>query len=153
LKHARLLPDNAREYDGCGFVVVILMILAAVSTARSLLHILLPDGGSTSIAGIVAGVGGAGPLIFAFAWAGIYQLIWAGVQWVILLRYRGLVPLLSLLLLFEQAALFVLPYWKPTMSGHTSHIPPEAIGNKVLLPLMVVIFVVSLIPKRSAEKR
>jgi hypothetical protein len=149
VRRQRLFPENAREYRGYGFVVVILVALTVVSTGRSLVHILVPDGGSASIAGIVSNPGSSSPLIFAFAWAGIYQIIWAAVQWTVLLRYRGLVPLISLLMLVEQAALFLLPHFKPIASTSLTHTPPEAIGNKILLPLMVIVFVVSLIPKRQ----
>ena len=154
MKLAKLFPEDTKNYHGPKLVVVILIVLSAISAGRSLVHIFLPDGGTSSIAGIISASGASGPLIYSFAWAGIYQLIWAGVEWVILLKYRGLVPLLSLFMLFEQVALFLLPYYKPTMSGNLAHIPPEAIGNRVLLPLMVVIFTVSIfhIEKNHKEK-
>ena len=132
-------------------MVVTLMVLATISTVRSVVHIFLPDGGSSTIAGIVLPAATSGPIVFAFAWAGIYQLIWTGVEWVVLLRYRGLIPLLCLLMLFEQVALFLLPYFKPALSGHLAHIPPEAVGNKILLPVMVLLLLSSLF--QTARKR
>jgi hypothetical protein len=47
------------------------------------------------------------------AWAGHYQLIFAIVQWIVLIRYREFLPLILLLIFCEQSMLFVIPLFKP----------------------------------------
>jgi hypothetical protein len=149
MKLTKLFPDDCQKYEGHRALIFIFAFFAVVSTARSLLHIFLPDGGSSSIAGITLSGTASGTIIFIFAWAGIYQLIWACTQWLVILKYRGFVPLLSLMLLLEQIALFLLPFFKPTLSGNLAHTPPEAIANKILLPILLILFVASLFSQKN----
>jgi hypothetical protein len=147
-----LFPEKQNEYGGYKIVVLFTLLLAVISTLRSLVHIFLPDGG----AGVIAGIDLSGSLkstvIFTFAWAGLYQLIFAILQWIMLLRYRKFIPLMLLLILFEQASLFILPLFKPISKTVLTHTPPEAIGNKILLPLIFGLFIFSLIGKPSRSK-
>jgi len=53
---------------------------------RSLIHIFSSDGGAGSIAGMNLAVSGADQVIFAFALWGGAQLVYAILQWVVLLR-------------------------------------------------------------------
>lgn len=50
-----LLPDPADGYRGTSASMWFLVAMAVLTTARSLAHILLPDGGANSIAGIEVG--------------------------------------------------------------------------------------------------
>ena len=149
MKLTKLFPNDCQKYEGHRVLIFIFAFFAVVSTARSLLHIFLPDGGSASIAGITLSGTASGAIIFIFAWAGIYQLIWACVQWLVILKYRGFIPLLSLMLLLEQMALFLLPFFKPSLSGNLAHTPPEAIANKILLPVLTILFAASLFRQKS----
>jgi len=145
------MPTKRNEYDGYKIVIYITAFLALVSTARSLIHIFLPDGGAGVIAGIDLSGTLSGTVIFTFAWAGLYQLIFAFVQWTVLIRYREFLPILLLLMFMEQLALFLIPYFKPISKTVLVHTPPEAIGNKILLPLVFLLFLVSLIRRESAK--
>lgn len=149
MKLTELFPNDCQKYEGQRVLIFIFAFFAVVSTARSLLHILLPDGGSSSIAGIMLSGTASGAIIFTFAWAGLYQLIWACTQWLVILKYQGFVPLLSLGLLLEQVALFLLPFFKPSLSGNLVHTPPEAIANKVLLPILLILFVASMFRQKN----
>jgi hypothetical protein len=149
MKLIELFPNDCKKYEGHRVLIFIFAFFAVVSTARSLLHIFLPDGGSSSIAGITLSGAASGAIIFVFAWAGIYQLLWAGTQWLVILKYRGFVPLLSLMLLLEQIALFLLPFFKPSLSGALAHTPPEAIANKILLPVLLILFAASLFRQKN----
>jgi len=75
----------------------------------------------------------SGPLkeavIFTFAWAGLYQLIFVIVQWIVIVRYREFLPIVLLLIFFEQLALFVIPFYKPISEMVLTHTPPEAIAK------------------------
>jgi hypothetical protein len=152
VKLLRFFPKEMHTYEGYQAWFYIYGLLAAVSTLRSLLHLFLPDGGSTSIAGIAVGADAAGVVTFLFAWVGLYQLIWAAVQWLILLKLRGLLPLLALLVFLEQLGMFLLPYFKPGMSASLLHTPPEAIANKALVPITAILLLAVLIkPERGVK--
>ena len=71
-----LLPpvvDNTIQ--GMRFPVYVFMLVAIVSTVRSSIHLLAPDGGAGSIAGMDLPVAGARGIIFAFALWGSAQLV------------------------------------------------------------------------------
>ena len=153
MKFLPLFPEVQNGYKGFKAVIVIVVLLAIVSTVRSLIHIFLPDGGSNAIAGLVIPGDANSAVIFTFAWTGLYQLIFAVILWIVLIRYRNLLPLMILLLFFEELGLFLIPLFKPIASSLMTHTPPEAIGNKLLLPLILILFFVSLIaaPERKSK--
>lgn len=149
MKLINIFPENCSKYEGHKALNFIFAFFALVSTVRSLLHIFLPDGGSSSIAGISLTGSASDAIIFVFAWVGIYQLLWASVQWLVILKYQGFIPLLGLFLLLEQGAMFLLPIYKPGLSENHSHTPPEAFANKFLIPVLIVLFALSVIAKKK----
>lgn len=73
-----LLPAKAdNTIRGMKFPVYVFALIAIISTVRSLIHLLAPDGGAGSIAGMDLSVAGASGIIFAFALWGSSQLIYA----------------------------------------------------------------------------
>jgi hypothetical protein len=146
MKFIPLLPEAQNDYKGHKAVVVLVVLLAISSTVPALIHIFFPDGGSNMLAGLVIPGDANSAVIFTFAWAGLYQLIFAAIQWIVLIRYRKFIPLVILLLFFEYLGIFILPVVKPIASSLITHTPPEVFKNRVFLPLTLVLFVVSLIP-------
>jgi hypothetical protein len=112
-----------------------------VSTIRSLIHLLAPDGGAGSIAGMDLSVAGAQGIIFSFALWGSAQLIYALIQLVVVFRYRSLVPFMYVLLILETLLRELVGHMKPV---HFAHTPPGAIGNYVILPLAALMLALSL---------
>jgi len=145
MKFLPLFPEAKNDYKGYKAIVVIVSLLAAMSTARSLVHIFFPDGGSNVIAGLVIPGDANSAVIFTFAWNGLYQLIFAVILWIVLIRYRDLIPLMLLLMFFEELGMLLIPMFKPIAASLLTRTPPEAIGNKVLLPLILILFFVSLL--------
>lgn len=119
----------------------VLAVIAILSTARSCIHLLAPDGGAGSIAGMDLAVAGADGIIFAFALWGSSQLIYALIQLLAAFRYRSLIPFMYLLLAFETALRMGVGRMRPVTFAHT---PPGAIGNYVILPLALVMLIWSL---------
>jgi hypothetical protein len=146
MKFIPLLPEAQNDYKGHKAVVVLVVLLAISSTVPALIHTFFPDGGSNVLAGLVIPGESNSAVIFTFAWAGLYQLIFAAIQWIVLIRYRKFIPLIILLLLFEYLGMFILPMVKPIAPSLITHTPPELFKNWVLLPLTLVLFVVSLFP-------
>jgi hypothetical protein len=110
-------------------------LYAIVSTVRSCIHLLSPDGGAGTIAGMDLSVAGADGIIFAFALWGSSQLLFALIQLLAVIRYRSLVPFMWLMLALEVLLRELVGAMKPVTFAHT---PPGAIGNQIILPLAVL---------------
>lgn len=115
--------------------VYVFALYSLVSTARSLIHLLAPDGGAGSIAGLDLTVAGANGIVFAFALWGSSQLLFALIQLLVVIRYRALVPLMYAMLILEVLLRELVGRMRPVTFAHT---PPGAIGNQVVLPLAVL---------------
>jgi hypothetical protein len=118
----------------------LLILIAVVSTVRSCIHLLAPDGGAGSIAGMDLSAGAEG-IVFAFALWGSSQLLFAIVQLAVAFRYRSLVPAMYLMLILETLLRMLVGRIKPVPFAHT---PPGAVGNSVILPLAAGMLALSL---------
>ena len=144
-----LLPEKIdNSVRGTRLPLFVLTLIALLSFARSCIHLLAPDGGAGSIAGMDLSAGAQG-IIFAFALWGSSQLLMALVQLVVVVRYRALVPLMYVLLILEILLRELVGRTRPVTFAH---VPPGAIGNQVLLPLAVVMLVISLWSAFKTEK-
>lgn len=119
----------------------IFALYAVISTVRSCIHLLAPDGGAGSIAGMNLSVAGADGIIFAFALWGSSQLLFAVIQLLVVVRYRSLVPLMWLMLILEVLLRELVGATKPVTFAHT---PPGALGNQLFLPLAALMLGLSL---------
>lgn len=136
------LPEKAdNSIRGSRLPFYLLLVVAAVGVVRSLIHIFAADGGAGSIAGMDLAISGANEVIFSFALWGSAQLILAILQWIVLLRYRSLVPLMWLVQLLEICGRMLVGRIKPVTFAHT---PPGAYSNYVLLVLSVTMIVLAL---------
>jgi hypothetical protein len=145
-----LLPPVAdNSIRGMKFPVYLFMLIAVVSTVRSCIHLLAPDGGAGSIAGMDLSVAGAPGIIFSFALWGSAQLIYAFVQLVVAFRYRSLVPFLYVLLFVETLLRMLVGRMKPVTFAHT---PPGAYANYVMLPLAALMLILSLVSFKAAQR-
>ncbi len=118
-----------------------------ISTVRSFIHLLSPDGGAGSIAGMDLTVTGADGIIFGFALWGSSQLLFAILQLLVVLRYRALVPFMYLMLALEVLLRELVGKMKPVTFAHT---PPGAAGNQIILPLALLMLAISLWSARKA---
>lgn len=136
-----LLPpvvDNTIR--GMSFPVYLFMLVAIISTLRSCVHLLAPDGGAGSIAGMDLSVAGARGIIFSFALWGSAQLVYAFVQLAVAFRYHSLVPFMYLLLFVETLLRMLVGHMKPVVFSRT---PPGAYANYVTLPVAALMLVLS----------
>ena len=137
-----LLPakiDNTIRGSKIPFYVFALY--AIVSLVRSCIHLLAPDGGAGSIAGMDLSVAGADGIVFAFALWGSSQLILAIMQLLVVFRYRSFVPFMYLMLMLEVLLRELVGKMKPVTFADT---PPGAIGNQLILPLAALMLGLSL---------
>ena len=141
-----LLPPLNADYRGSRYSFWFLVFITALSTARSLVHIFASDGGANSIAGIDVDVEGGDNIIALFAQWGWEQLLLALIAWVIITKYRSLVPLALLLQVLDWGGRWVVGEFKPFVVDAP---PPGAIGNLIFLPLSAIALWFAL-PKKSA---
>jgi hypothetical protein len=140
----RLFPTDPGRYTGHPLARWALLALTVVTIARSLVHILAPDGGAQSIATIPLDsytAPGAAAVVTLFALWGISQLLLGLVNVVVLRRYPGLIPLMYLLTALEYGLRLSLGVFKPLEVTGTA---PGAVGNYVLVPLALVMLWLSL---------
>jgi len=131
-----LFPDKAdNTLRGWKLPLYVLLLIALIGTVRSFIHILSPDGGAGSIAGMNLAVTGAHEVIFAFALWGAEQLVYALIQWLVILRYRSLVPFMWVVQFFETILRMLVGRIKPVTFAHT---PPGAYQNYIYLVLAVM---------------
>ncbi len=136
-----LPPKADNTLRGSQWPFYLLVLVVIVGTVRSCIHIFAPDGGAGSIAGMNLNVTGAGEVIFAFALWGSEQLIYALFQWVVVLRYRSLVPLMWFIQLLEVLGRMLVGRLKPVIFSHT---PPGATGNYVILVLSILMLILAI---------
>ena len=92
-----VFPPPEHGYQGTKLSFWYLIAITTLATGRSLVHILAPDGGANSIAGIDIDVAGGDNIVALFAQWGWEQLLLALVGWVIIVGYRFLIPFALLL--------------------------------------------------------
>jgi hypothetical protein len=122
-----------------------LIIVAAISTVRSLIHMVAPDGGAHSIAGIALDAPGAANIVAIFAQWGASQLVLAVVYWIAILRYPIFTPLMLAIVVVEQLLRLLAGELKPLAVAAP---PPGAYYTYVLLPIAAVMLVWSLRARR-----
>ncbi len=145
-----LLPAKAdNTIRGSKLPYCLLILTAVVWTVRSCIHVFSADGGAGSIAGMNLVVNGANEVIFAFALWGAEQLIYTLLQWIVILRYRSLVPLMWAVQLLETLGRVLVGRIKPVPFFHA---PPGAYGNYVYLVLSILMLAVALGSGRAADE-
>ena len=138
---SRFLPRASEGYGGSRLAYYFFVLVAVVSTIRSLIHILALDGGASSIAGISVDVEGGANIIAMFAQWGASQLVLALLYWLVILRYRFLVPFMLAIVFVEQVLRIGIGQLKPVVVAAP---PPGEIGSYILLPLSVLALLLSL---------
>ncbi len=136
-----ILPNPNNNYLGSKISLYYLVVLACMFTFRGCVHYFAPDGGSGIIAGIPIETypeGAVQTIINAFGVYGIYHLIEAVLAWLIIFRWRAMIPLFLLFVMATQALGVVLVTVKPLPV-----IPPGQIVVYVLLPLSALAFFLS----------
>jgi hypothetical protein len=142
---SRLLPGDPVNYLGAMIAFWLTALYLAAITVRSGIHLFSADGGAQSIATIDTNVAGGDNIIAVFGQWGATQLLLALLLCVLLLRYRGLLPLVILILLIE-------PFFR-ALSGHlkpleTMGTAPGAALNWFAVPILAVLLYLALCPRR-----
>lgn len=137
---ARLFPGDVTKFGGPGWTAGMLVALNAAGTVRSLIHILAPDSGAQSIASMDTRVQGGDNIVALLGQWGGAQLLESGVIWIVLGRYRGLIPLMLGVVTAEQLLRVGIGRSKPLATART---PPGAL-SRALLPVVAATLAMSL---------
>jgi len=117
-------------------------------TARSLIHLFLPDGGASTIATIDINVAGGQNIVGLFGQWGAIQLLLAGVLWMLLISIPGLVPLIIATLLCEPFLRGLSGHLKPI---ETVGVAPGAALNWASVPILLAGLYLALWVSQTAE--
>jgi hypothetical protein len=147
---AALLPADPALYDGPRLATWAAGAYLAFITVRSMIHLFLPDGGAQSIATIDVHVAGGSNIVAMFGQWGAIQLLLAGLLWVLLLRWRGLTPLVLLVLSVEPCLRSLSGHLKPVTAMGT---PPGEALNWWVFPVLVLLLLMSLCPAGRSSPR
>lgn len=136
-----LPPSTNGAYRGSTVAAYFLTLFSVLTIVPGCIHVLAPDGGAGSIAGLDLSQNGR-LIIALFAWAGATQIAFGLAMLIISLRYRTLVPI-TLALAIVERTLHALDAWvfRSVQGGHH---PPEHYGVLVVLPLLLAALGVSL---------
>ena len=147
-----LLPENANNlYKGNRVSLWFFIAFVCLMTWRSIIHMLFQEYGMHTIANLklLTGDPDPMPLIYMFfsLW-GFAQLIFCAVCWVIIFRYKSLIPLMYLLWILEWG---IRTFLYPVMSGdltasiiYSDGVTPGAVGAPYVTVLLLIFFVLSL---------
>jgi hypothetical protein len=146
----RLLPSDPSRFRGPIIAEVVIWAYTAVIVTRSCIHLFAPDGGAHSIATIDTTVAGGSNIIAMFGQWGASQLLLAFLIIVLLVRYRGLMPLIAVTFAVEPVLRFLAGSLKPL---HTIGTAPGAALNDVMGYFMLVALYLALcsgLPRTAA---
>ena len=140
---SRLLPRDPMHFFGAMIAFWLTALYLVVITVRSCIHLLSADGGAQSIATIDTNVAGGNNIIAVFGQWGATQLLLALLLWVLLLRYRGLLPLVMVILIVEPFLRALSGHLKPIETMGTA---PGAALNWFAVPILAILLYLALCP-------
>ena len=137
-----VLPQPNNSYSGSKVSLYYLVLLSCMFTFRGVVHYFAPDGGSGIIAGLPLETypeGAVQSIITGFGVYGKYHLIQAVLAWLIVFRWRTLIPIFLLVVGIDQLLGIILITVKPLPV-----IPPGQIGVYLLFPITLVALLLSI---------
>lgn len=143
-----LLPEKQNNYSGSKISLYFLILWASIGIVRGAIHVFAPDGGAGIIAGFDLTNDGADALLFLFAALGTSQLVFTLFQWIVILRYRTFIPLTLGLILFSSILGLYGNIFKPIPNT-----PPGQNGNYIVIPLVLVMWILSMISRGDAQSK
>ena len=147
-----LLPKTANnEFEGNKIALWGFILFTALMTWRSIIHMFFEEYGMHEIANLIilSGEPDPMPLIYMFfsLW-GFAQVIFCGVSWIVIFRYRALIPLMYLFWLIEWSGrlfLYTLLGKSVLASGiYSSGNTPGVEGAPYVTVLLILLLLLSM---------
>ena len=140
-----MFPEQlTNDYRGRPIAKWFFVAMTIMTLARSLIHVLAPDGGAQSIATIPLDTyteSGSAAVVLVFAPWGLSQLLIGIIYILVLWRYRALIPFMYLLMIVEYSTRICLGMLKPIQTAGTA---PGGTGSYAIVPLAAVMLFLSL---------
>jgi len=146
-----LFPKSAdNNYLGYKSVLYIFIPFLMLMTWRSVIHMSFEEFGLHGIANVKVLTGNPDPmpLIYAFfsVW-GLIQLIFCAFAWIVIIRYRSLMPLIILAFLVEWSVRVFTSSAIVNNSIYSDGITPGMVYAPYVTLFLLILFVFSLIKK------
>ena len=157
----KLLPQVAdNNYQGYAVAFYFMVVFNAAMLWRSCIHLLSDDAGLVSIAGLVifsVQPDNPDPNAFIYfigsAW-GMQQLIYALLVFIVLFRYRTLLPLMYLGYLIEWIVFPLVSSYLHDLdsASYFQDAPPRSLAGPLILLLLIGMFVASVLQPSRQEQ-
>jgi hypothetical protein len=148
-------PVADNDFNGHKIALWGFILFTLLMTWRSIIHMLFEKYGFHEIGNFIPIEGDPDPMLLIyrfFSLWGFAQLTFCLVCWVVIFRYRALIPLMYLLWLFEWGfRTFGYPLIREdiTIQGiYTLGATPGAVGSPYATFLLIILFSLSLIQKK-----
>ena len=145
----RLLPKIAdNNFHGQKVAYYFFIFFMVVNTVRSLIHLLAEDSGLNSIAKIIIFEGTPDPnkviYLFGSLW-GEMQILCCLISWVVIFRYKSLIPFMYLIWLLEWLLrITLISYMHGLDSIYKTGSTPGADYAPLITILLIIFFMLSL---------
>jgi hypothetical protein len=147
-----ILPKTIdNTYSGNRIPMVFFYFIILFTIVRSLIHILSPDGGSMSIATIPLNTyssAAANTVVYMFGVWGLSQLMMGIIYLIVGIKYKSLIPLMYIFITCEYGIRIIIGHMKPIVTMHTA---PGTVGNYILVPLGIILFLLSILNNRTSS--
>lgn len=141
---SKVLPKTIdNEYKGHKMALYFFYLITTITVIRSLIHTFSADGGAQSIATIPLdkySTEASQTVVLIFALWGLSQLIMGLFYVIISFRYKSLIPLMYVFIVFEYFMRLVISNYKPIVTEETA---PGGIANYVMIPIGIILFFLS----------
>lgn len=127
-----LPPTTNNQYHGHILACVPLALVAFQSLLGGTLHVVLPDSGLITIAGLNLAHEGGLQMIALAAWVGATQIAWGLTLLFVVTRHRNFTLPFLVLAVIEKSLIILGTLIKPTNATET---PPGIYGAMILLAL------------------
>ena len=153
----KIFPDDPTSYNGSNLAFYGLILFTGLLIWRSSIHFLFWEFGLKDIANIKTLVGTPDPMtliyLFFSLW-GLEQVIRTFLTILVLFKYKGLIPLMLLINIFEWGMRGIYPFtdYFPSISlEYTNGMTPGIEGLPYILFFLVTIFILSLKSKEIEQ--
>ena len=148
----KLFPVVAKnDFNGCRISLWAFIFFTVLMTGRSIAHFLFPEYAFHEIANFALISGQPDPMVLfyrLFSLWGLAQFIFCLVCWLVIFRYRALIPIMYLFWLIEWVARTVLHMISASGSAppgtYISGVPPGATLAPLVVGLLFILFFLSL---------
>ena len=145
-----LFPTNINNlYTGSNVAYWGFIVFTVLMSIRSCLHWFFPEFATHEIAHfiIISGDPDPLPVIYElFSLWGLAQIIFCFVCWIVIYKYKDLIPLMYLLWIIEWGVRVMSPYNLDayTLDTYTNGITPALTGGPFVFGFLIILFFLSL---------